>query len=137
MTDFFERQIALLEAMRAELPELEQLVAQDAESAVTDFHRSREYALSVLAREYDLLRREWNDTEHLTPEERRRVQTLSARAQEAIAEVQPLVSRSIESAREKLGTLEGSMTELRKGRQVMRAYKTRETGPGGGLDRQG
>lgn len=137
MADFFERQIAVLDEMSAELPDLERIVEQDAVSAGVDFHKRREHALAILAREFELLKREWDETEGLTADERAHVEALSREAQKRIAGIQGLLTRSVSRAQEKMTTMEVSMTELRRGKQVMRAYKTRESGEGGGLDRQG
>lgn len=137
MANFFERQIAVLDEMREELPALKQVIESDAQAAAVEFHRRREHALAILAKEFELLKREWNDTEGLTPEERSNVEQLSAKAQNLIAELQPMVSTSITFAQEKMEGMTSSMNELRRGKQVMQAYKTREPGEGGGLDRQG
>lgn len=137
LADFFARQILVLEEMRVELPQLQEIVDASIEEAAIDFHKRREQALAILAKEFELLKREWDETEGITADERAQVESLSRRAHDLIEQVQPLLAKSVANARGKMAAMEASMTELRRGRQVTRAYQSRDGRQGSGLDRQG
>ena len=137
MADFFEREIHLLEEMRDDLPALSECVGQEDPSAIAEAQKRREQALDTLAREFKLLVREWNDTSGLSQDERRKIEKLSARAQALLVEVRPLLDRTIAHAKEGLAKTEVSIAGLRRGKQLLHAYKARERGEGSGLDRIG
>lgn len=136
MTDFYNREIAILEAMRTELPELDLLVEQDGAAAAADFHKRREQTLAILAKEFQLLAREWDETD-VPNEEREPVDRLAKQARTLIAAVQPLLNSAAERAQDRMTVMRASMDDLRRGKQVMRAYKTHGSTEGGGLDRHG
>jgi hypothetical protein len=133
MTDLLRRQMILLEEMRADLPVLDSLP----ETPVANAQKRRETALAILAEEFELLKREWDETEGIPEDDRARIRALSLEVNERVAHVQSLLAESLTAVRDQLCVLESSIGDLRRGKQVMHAYKTRDFSEGGGLDRQG
>lgn len=137
VADALARQRAVLDEMRGELPGIAEKLSESGEAVLAEAQARRAELLSTLSREYELLRREWNETEGISGAERARIEELAETVRGLVAEVEPALARAVQTITSQMTGIAASRGELRRGKSVMHAYKGRAPSEGGGLDRQG
>jgi len=121
--DHFARQIAWFEELLRDLDRLdEDLDAPDASDRIEGrLHHVKPTA--ALEREFAALARDWREAEGLAERDRAEVRALAKRARALAEQVCAAYDRGLDRVAAKSSCVQGSLGELRRGREVVGRYR--------------
>jgi len=124
--NYFERQIAWLKEALVQAEDLQENPPEDLpDQAIRDQQRHAA-ALSTFVEESRLMAREWQAANDISEAHRDEIRVLAQEVQrlvECLTEAQGEVLKRIQP---RMGALRAQLTEIRKGRELLRNYRTQE-----------
>lgn len=130
MRNHLERHIAWLEDSIERMEKIHTRMTEEEISELLNEERVRTGNAATLEREFHLLKREWDAAEDISETARAAVVQMAGRAQALSEQVVAAQDQAMETVAEHLDSIQDSILELRKGRNVLKKY-------GGGDDESG
>lgn len=142
MRNFLVRQIGWSETLRNELFEIagfmnasEELEESRLLSIVEKSERSSKQS-RVLQEEFHALKREWDNSESITPAERAEIRSMGEKAQSLSRELAGLYTQNSTDALREASTQRGEMTEMKRLSKSLHKYRTDDDSELSFLDRK-
>ncbi len=122
MRDYFNRQIAWFNKMLEELDQLEDAADGPELEAYVARQRAHGETTAALAREFEILQREWAADEKISGEEREEIRALAAEVEELSAVMTQRFDAAAAAVDSRMRNVQDAIDELSRGRGAMRKY---------------
>lgn len=134
MTDYFGRQIAWLEEMSSEFSQIDQESSESELAQFAEERHAQQQKTVDLAEEFSGLKREWDDCDTCTEEERKSVRELAQRADALSLELQGRIASAVNATEAYKATVSEAIGKVRQGKGMLGKFRTSDTDDPGYLD---
>ncbi len=128
MRNYFQRQIAWFNQMLDELQQVEEAVDDSELEAYAARQQAHSQTMATLAREFELLQREWGSATDLSEDERAEIRALATEAEKLSVEMAKRCNNAAAALQDRLKELRVTIDELSRGRGMMRKYSADDPG---------
>jgi len=123
MRSCLERHASLYETMMGDYAGLEQDIQTEDLAGLLERKQTHARECTDLAKEFDVLLREWHNASNVTTEQRSEIRQLSGQVEERIRELCDRHEKGIAAATQQLASLRDSLAEVRKGLAFSRRFR--------------